>query len=464
MKARLTMGLAIAGAVFWAAACGHSCSGCGPRTDITLQGPWILYQDTAFQTDRGKVSVLIAIAPMNGLDTSAPPQGNPNEKILHMPPMVSNGDSYPVRKPGVYCLTFGDVCAPRGPHRMEPDHYPGAQLLDVQPAPGRDWFTAGSGQVVFILPMPDTFSAHGSWGAHFAQTFDEMGAAYVAQQGSETHAIGITLHYAKGPEYFDLRKCQDGTRTAETCDQPFSPKASASGRSNANLINHGFLQIEMKAPLGAGACDSHVRFVYPKMLDILDPNRVQERNKNILVIEPANSTADGTPQYEHNLDPNPKGCFHTMDCQNPKGASDLSCMPMPPQPDPLTEENLQKIRQALKYLCDPQKKLGLVPNCAQLSFLAADIDPDIPRTSELTMFVSLLGQAGTYADKGLNLGLAKHTKKTAAPQAHPPEQASSTDPETLAFLKALRDAAEDMVKYEQPKTGSDCLAFTVMAN
>ena len=97
------------------------------RLDVTLEGPWILYQDTQFDSDRGRVSVLIAIAP-TGAVAEKMAKGDSDHHHL---PQLSTGDGYYIPKPDIYCLTFDDTRALKGRDVLTTDHYPDTSLLTV---------------------------------------------------------------------------------------------------------------------------------------------------------------------------------------------------------------------------------------------------------------------------------------------------------------------------------------------
>ena len=90
------------------------------HVDISLKGPWILYVDHSF----AKWPVLIAMAP--GVDS------DPMNHWGHQPPTVGNGDAYVMEDPQsdpskaslIYCLTFDDVCAPKGTRFLRFYDYP----------------------------------------------------------------------------------------------------------------------------------------------------------------------------------------------------------------------------------------------------------------------------------------------------------------------------------------------------
>src|SRR5262245_24603146 len=83
------------------------------RLDVVLEGPWIVYQYTQFDSQGTKVPVLVAIAPISA--TSHPMA--PGDIFHHHSPQLSTGDGFYIKpdylkKAHIFCLLFDDKCAP----------------------------------------------------------------------------------------------------------------------------------------------------------------------------------------------------------------------------------------------------------------------------------------------------------------------------------------------------------------
>jgi hypothetical protein len=221
------------------------------RFDVSFEGPWIFYQAPNFMLADGTPStVLVAIAP---------------QVLGHRHPLFSAGDGAPVDKYGIYCVGFDGVCAPKSVKpKLDHDGYPDPSPVAVyKPAIGWDWTAMRSSAYVFILPMPDSYSADGQYYMTFQSTFPTAGNDPVTTE-SGMHSIGIQLHYSAGPQKFRLLSCP-ATPTAKMCNKP------ASGEQE----NSGTLRITIKSvedPAETDICEYHVHRAYQRMLHLLDPN------------------------------------------------------------------------------------------------------------------------------------------------------------------------------------------------
>jgi hypothetical protein len=270
------------------------------HVDIALRGPWILYVDSS--KSFASYPVLIAMAP--AVD---------NSMYAHQPPIVSNGEAYVIgdltqkdqsKVSHIYCLTFDNACARRGATSLNPDHYPTTTpLVPVKITSGKtrwDWVSASkrSNAPTLVLPVPDFYSTDTAWPIRFAPRFDKNGGnsdggQYVVKG---IYSTGVQLHYKKGPDWFDLQVCPNSSPNlrAADCNQP----AGVSGHTH--LRGNGTLHIEMNAPHTDWSCDPHVRYVYPKMLDLIGtPNQTPGPNASYAFIDPAHGTnTDGSGIYD----------------------------------------------------------------------------------------------------------------------------------------------------------------------
>jgi hypothetical protein len=250
--------------------------------DLTLEGPWILYQYKNANLGGG-VPVLIVVAPKI-------------DNIFHLP-VVSAGDGYELWQNGIYCLTFDATCAKPGAKLLTPGkNYPSTNpptgplpvKFSLATANG-DWDLVSLNRkrsfFALILPMPDSYSNDGVWHMQFSSKFDVSGNGYSGDKG---YSIGVQLHYNTGPTTFDLVSCKDLTTAG--CKYPV-PVAN-----HTSLTNTGTLRIVMKAPNIDNACDPHVRSLYHPTLWLLDDQPftgpTKNSNQNIAYIDPARRIDD----------------------------------------------------------------------------------------------------------------------------------------------------------------------------
>jgi hypothetical protein len=276
--------------------CACSVAQTDKRVDITLQGPWILYQDNAFQdAQHNSVPVLIVMAPgMSNIKT----------KYRHQPPTFSNGDGYWIKDSGIYCVQFNDVCAPKNPNgSMTSNGYPDSIPLVVKvPAQSPDkwpWYqyaqnTPQAAGTYLILPMPDSISNDGVWPMQFAPQSDydnPKTPQKYGPSGNSQHSIGIQLHYTS---------LTASTLSLIVCASPLpSHDSSTCTRNLAKhpLLNSGTLRITMKAPNTKDVCDPHVRAAHREMLHLLDSRSLADPtgpnvNQSLAFIDPARDVDD----------------------------------------------------------------------------------------------------------------------------------------------------------------------------
>jgi len=266
--------------------------------DITLEGPWIIYQYQNPKLGGGK-TVLVVVAPSYG-------------GVFHAP-NVSTGYGYILTTPTVYCLLWGTECAHITGKTSLTDEagHPDANFVPVSYPKANQtdsWnFVAAKkyGLFAFILPMPTSYSVDGVWNMQFANKFDINGSGYGSGLGSDKeYIIGLQLHYDDGPGLFDLRECADDL----TCT---TPVAIGTGY-HTTLRNTGTLRIVMKAPDTNDACDYHVRSLYHPMLYLLDDRKLSlkgNKNQAYGYIDPARTVDD-----QGHGDYGDKSCF-TNDAQ-----------------------------------------------------------------------------------------------------------------------------------------------------
>ena len=213
------------------------------RLDVSLEGPWILYEWKNFD---GHNSMLLAMTP--------PVPG-------HYLPVFTTGDGLQIKKPGIYCVAFGATCTTIANVLTNPDPYPPTAFLPVHPYGGQlSWATVQSNATTFLLPMPNSISNDGI--DPDMTTRRDISTPY----GDKVQypAIGVQLHYDKGPSSFNLFSCT-GTPPSAVC---------TSSVLAAPLSNNGTLRIMVKAEDHADTadpCDYHVKMAYHSMLMFMDP-------------------------------------------------------------------------------------------------------------------------------------------------------------------------------------------------
>jgi hypothetical protein len=449
MKRRLMIATSLAAMLCIATACFDKGN---DRLDIILEGPWILYRETQFRNDNGKaVPVLIAIAATRATIEPLPA----NDKLHHHLPQISTGDGYYIDKPAVYCLTFNDKCAPKGPSSFNSDpSYPTPHLLTVSrknPSTPWDWVSASHRQTALILPMPDSFSNDGVWEMKFAgEAVKIPGEGY--PDPSEQHSIGLQLHYVHGPDRLNIRKCGP-LPTVANCN--LSPQV----KGLTLMQNTGTLRIQMRAPDNDNGCDVHVRSAYnTAFTDILNG---PDFDQNKTYIEPAHvDTKTHQPTFDN---PTDHPCF----CDDP----------FRPRPSPFCKSDKQKSGNAQNAMPGmPKESVSLAPESsisllqtqldgiaklfedAELKkhkeqedlasavekFKAAEdaahtINPDFPGISELQRIGQLLQESERSIDKF-----------EAAPDIKISQQ-----------LYKLLNTIKTSEQADSPKSGADCLAPTM---
>jgi hypothetical protein len=444
--------------------CVSGCKRARNRLDVTLEGPWILYQDTQFDDNGAKVPVLIAIAPDLGAVTGA------DDHVHYHVPQITTGDGYFILRNDIYCITFDDKCAPKGPAHLDPDGYPmGMPLLAVKfksPTSGQafwDWPSASKGGIALILPMPNSYSIAGTWFMRFAPKFDNHGNGYRDVDGSR-HGIGVQLHYTNGPAKFNLLSCV-GRPTVANCKQPASAVPNTTDTPHTQLENTGTLRIVMKAPYN-DSCDPHVRDAYPRMLRLLDPTPLRTNNnanQSIGYIEPAlNADAQGNPRYESDQN---HDCFDNDPQKN--DSSDASSIGTPLNV-PLLSDQINDIRTDLSdiiakfNLSKEDQDLLLLP---AISDASKDLDPYFPRISQLSRIEQLLGESASNMEI-LAAQLNRQTRTQRSDRSKARLAGTNADnPQDLR--EALERAEEEMKSFQTkvpPKGGNDCLAALMLVN
>jgi hypothetical protein len=445
------------------------CAGLGcskNRLDITLEGPWILYQDHQFDKNGHRVSVLVAIAPA-GVHTSSVNATDPPDELHHDPPRISTGDGYPITVPGIYCLTFDGECARKGFSELKHDGYTAPVLLTAKfptPSDGSiiwDWSSASNGHTALILPMPDSYSNGGVWYMHFARVF---GKGYADVNGPE-HSIGLRLHYDNGPTSLNILRCDGKPTVTNYTKNPTSVP-------HTELDNIGTLSISMKAPATMDGCDKHVRYAYPQMLKLIDPSDLQlgkNVNQDIAYID----TATGPPSSSDEYDPS---CLsNTEDPQNPQyiggtpsGArlaagmgsmTSQTCTQRTGQPQSLGSEINCTINELSSLPYNDVKDLA-----AEIAAASKDMDPNFPRISQLSRVEQLLTGSQALLE-ALDIAAKTESEKRGVP----------VKPNATASLRRSENASTDssplqraqgdvnrLVDTNPIKNGNDCLAAAVM--
>src|SRR4051794_21005586 len=98
----------------------------GQRLDIAFEGPWVFYEDDSFVNASEPAHAIIAMVPAH---------------TNHRDPTFSTGDGFVIPWKGVYCVTFGTICAPkRATTALGNDGYAPPNLLDVKAPAAVNWF------------------------------------------------------------------------------------------------------------------------------------------------------------------------------------------------------------------------------------------------------------------------------------------------------------------------------------
>jgi len=448
MKNRSPIALGLFISLFCLSACGRPTN----RLDVTLQGPWIVYEDTQFAGNGKTVPVLVVIAPRGASDYV----NGSADNLHHRPPQISAGDGYFIETSGIYCVTFNSTCAPPGSSTLSHDGYTASAVLKVnshdpkEPPRAWDWASASAGHTALILPMPDSYSDDGTWFMRFAPQFDPTGQGYVDVDGPR-HSIGIQLHYAHGPTTINLLACS-GTPTAASCKTP------PTDIPRTQLSNSGTLNIVMKAPDNDDACDRHVRFAHHEMTKLLN----SAFNQNILVIEPATGAdATGTPVYENGVT---HYCFDKEDIQNPNnggtghGEEGAHAESLNGQITAIVT-SLKKLSSELN--ADPTQSSALLIN--EIEAASRDLDPGFPRISQLALINKLLTLSAANVDAiAAQLNIQVRTPRNGESVVR---RSKAGPRDSQEIQQALEDAANKLKTYlliPPNKSGNDCLAALMM--
>jgi hypothetical protein len=430
------------------------------KTDITLEGPWILYTDTLQDT---KYPVLIAVSPGGIADD------NPNKTgWYHTPNLLGADDGYQVGPPAVYCVTFGTQCAKQGTQNklVQSIDYPSgtAQLLPVKLGSAvTKWQWASKADnapyaTVFILPMPDSYSTSGAWFMRFAKQYSNLAGGYMPYNGQEEYSIRIVLHYASGPSYFNLARCDDRPVVAGKC--------SIKNPANSQLNNLGALAVSMRSPSN-NACDIHVRRAYPQMIALLDGT--SSDNPLIQVINPAKTNpanANVDTGHAYDLDPGMESyrCLD-YDPQGPgNGTVNVAMTPASIEEESWVKQVHQFGKSIDDYLTnknnkdkDPRlndKDLLL----SQINVAIKQLDDTFPRYSQIRLIETLLRLSDSRAD---TLRLRRDLQGMHHDDAYGNPTDLFSSPLTLPHL----DLLETRLLADAPtKSGNDCNAPLMVVN
>jgi hypothetical protein len=450
-------------------------------TNVVLEGPWILYVD---KTLIGSTNpVLVAVSPGGVYN-----EGNTN--MFHTP-WVSAGDGYPVGKPNIYCLHWGDEkCAPTvsTSTALVPLTIPEkAPLLPMSaPTPGKtSWSWASkAGITAFILPMPDSYSDVAGWYMRFAPQWDITGNSYNPYPDKvEKHSIGIELHYKNGPSYstggtsyFSLDECAvSGSDKLGACSDAGGDLDHAT-----KLDNVGTLSITMKSPT-ADPCDPHVRMAYSMVLALLDGD-----NHLYRAIDTAKTTyKSGAPEYDEPND-NPRCLteYPTSFVAEVKGTDVAANSPVNSEKlDAVTlwTNQLSQFSSRIgEYLQkhnrdDENKKLLL----SQIQTAIKNMNMDFPKFSQMRLLIMLLKRSEAQADS--MLGLHVESQTSLMPEIHTgpanrmtEAQAKSPAVQTSAYWSTLLNISLTVPSLALldryfldaaplTKSGNDCNAPLILA-
>lgn len=216
------------------------------RFDVSLEGPWILYEWKNFD---GAKSMLLAMTP--------PAPG-------HYAPVFTTGDGAQIQDLGIYCVGFNGTCITNSkPFPTTSQYFPPSLLQVYVIGNNVSWSRVNSNAIAFLLPMPYSISNDGI--DPDMTTRRDISTPY--GDTAQHPAIGVQLHYdTGGTSTFDLLKCTGPSPAACT-----SPKLS--------VQNNGTLRIMVKTeehPDAADACDYHVKMAYHSMLMLLDPTQLRQ--------------------------------------------------------------------------------------------------------------------------------------------------------------------------------------------
>ena len=116
----------------------------------------------------------------------------------------------------------------------------------------------------------------------FQSSFPHSGSTPITTE-SGPHSIGIVLHYGTGPSKLGLLSCSDPP-SVSTCTNP----------KITDQDNSGTLRLAIKSyenPAKPDKCDYHVHHAYRRMLKLLDPQLMNQKNKDKAFIDVPSSNA-----------------------------------------------------------------------------------------------------------------------------------------------------------------------------
>jgi hypothetical protein len=245
------------------------------RFDISIEGPWILYELKQFD---GTNSMLVAIAP-----------NIPGHNF----PVFTTGDGASMPT-GIFCVAFvgtgyTGTCSTNGKAYPAPGSYPSFQPLPVKVFGSTvPWDNVSSSATALILPMPDSISSDG------IDPSITLRNSFSLPTGTQTPSlIGVQLHYDQGPPQFNLLKC--GVPASAI---PNQTNCSSLPKPILTQDNSGTLRIAVKAMEHSPAddpCDYHVRIAHHARLVFLDPTSLQlgtNRNQSIAYLEHSTDSPD----------------------------------------------------------------------------------------------------------------------------------------------------------------------------
>lgn len=351
----------------------------GQKLDITLEGPWILYEDDhTFGDAHSPTHVIIAMSPGG---------------TVHAPPTFSEGGDGTQIQPGISCVAFDNKCLLPSSKSLDYDSYPPPAHLKVHLKQGRNWYdnSKTTGAVYLILPMSDSYSNDGAEYMRFGTSFGSYGTP-------ERHSIGTQFHYNTGPSTVNLGHCDPNGTPAIVCTNPASK----------GYDNTGTLRITMKAPEGMEYCSYHVRDAYPHMLLLLDDTSLlggHNRNQDWAYIDlPDESDVYGSCLYCDPQGPLPFPCLGTgvgvgmvqLPKMNVADALKQIITQLqsvePSSKDHKDSLNVTILWRELKSL-DPR-----FPKFSQLRRIARELGESIDGLKRLSMSHVEAGQAGSKSD------------------------------------------------------------------
>lgn len=382
--------------------------------DISLEGPWIYYQDPSFLNSAGKsVPVLIAMAPA---------------VAHHHDPTFSTGEGFPFSA-GLWCVGFDSKCGPNSSsNTLTSGTSPGLQLVPVRSLPGWHWYSNRDPNAWYvILPMPDSATNDGLNNMKLGTTY----ATYL--NGEVQHTIGLRLHYTSGATRLDLYSC--GAPTGDNCPNP---------RSRGWQANSGTLRITIKYDEDpTDHCDQHVRDAYNKTILFLDPT-------DLALSVPHNVNQDKAyvdlPQDDGSYD---ASCY-LCDPQNPTPTCFQLTMSGPRRP--------VEVNQALRQIVDDLRNLHRDNDqlyLAELSKEEESLHGNLPTFSQLPGMEQLLNLS-TNAVHSLFLKLSVNNE--AGAKTKPALQANPLLPK-LHDIEAEEQVLRDYLSRARSGTsGKDCRA------